>query len=145
MRAMRRALFIAYLLFTLPALAEDKVFPMPGQEATPNKEPGFIIEPPSVSFDEQFEEAEQIPEIPLDPVTRRFLLLDMDETATVSLEEYIDAALTRAAERFDKIDADGDGEATPDEYRAFRRTNREWWAQRFRMETKSETGEQNLQ
>jgi len=120
------ALPIVCLLFAMPALAADQAFPVPE---------------PEVTYDEEAGDAEQVPEVPLDPVVRRFLMMDLDQSATVSRQEYVDGAIARATERFDKIDADHDGEATPDEYRAFRRANREWWAQRFRLETKPQTAE----
>jgi len=128
------------LFFASPAMAEDKAFPAPAPETALGEGSKLAVQPPSVTFDEMVEETEA-PEIELDPVSKRFLLMDTDETGAISREEYIDAALIRAAERFDKIDADGDGEATPDEYRTFRRSNREWWTQRFRMETQPQTGE----
>jgi len=137
---LRVTIVIVFLFLASPAMAEDRPFPAPTPETALDEGSKLVVQPPSVTFDETVEESET-PEIPLDPVTRRFLMMDMDESATISREEYIDAALTHAAERFDKIDANGDGDATPDEYRAFRRSNREWWAQRFRTETAPEASE----
>ncbi len=54
-----------------------------------------------------------------DKVVEKFMALDLDETETISLEEYTTMVLERLDERFKLMDADEDGEVTEEEYRTF--------------------------
>ncbi|MDX8397321.1 MAG: hypothetical protein R8K49_03270 [Mariprofundaceae bacterium] len=59
------------------------------------------------------------PQTATDKIVNRFIELDLDETETVSFEEYMIMVQTRAEERFASIDKNQNGEASADEYRSF--------------------------
>ena len=54
-----------------------------------------------------------------DKVVDKFMALDLDETESVSLEEYQTMVMERMQERFTLMDANEDGEVSEDEYRTF--------------------------
>ena len=66
-----------------------------------------------------------------DKIVERFMQLDTDEdpemAGTVSFEEYLSMVLERAQARFESMDADGDGEVTPEEYREFWQSRKAMW------------------
>ncbi len=54
-----------------------------------------------------------------DKVVETFMALDLDESATVSYEEYEIMVKERLDERFKAMDKNGDGQVSPEEYREF--------------------------
>ena len=54
-----------------------------------------------------------------DKVVNKFMALDLDESETVSYEEYKTMVLQRLDERFKQMDANEDGEIDEEEYRNF--------------------------
>ena len=55
------------------------------------------------------------------------MLLDIDESESVSFEEYKAMVDGRAQTRFEEMDANGDEEVSDAEYRAFWRENKAKW------------------
>jgi len=54
-----------------------------------------------------------------DKVVERFMELDLDESESVSFEEYQTMVLQRLDTRFTQMDGDADGEVSDEEYRQF--------------------------
>jgi Ca2+-binding EF-hand superfamily protein len=54
-----------------------------------------------------------------DKVVNKFMALDLDESETVSYDEYKTMVLERLDERFKMMDANEDGEIGEEEYRTF--------------------------
>jgi len=54
-----------------------------------------------------------------DKVVEKFMALDLDETLTVSFEEYEAMVLERMGERFTLMDTNEDNEISEEEYRTF--------------------------
>ncbi len=67
------------------------------------------------------------PATPTDRVVQRFMALDTDESLGVSFEEYMAMVRARAGERFKAMDANGDGEVTDEEFRAFWTSRKAHW------------------
>ena len=62
-----------------------------------------------------------------DKIVDTFMQLDLDESETVSFEEYQSMVNERAQSRFEAMDANGDEEITDMEYRDFWRDNKAKW------------------
>lgn len=54
-----------------------------------------------------------------DKIVKSFMQLDTDKSNAVSFDEYMAMVQQRAKDRFDAMDANHDGQVTPDEYRQF--------------------------
>jgi len=54
-----------------------------------------------------------------DKIVKNFMQLDTDKSDAVSFDEYMAMVQQRAKDRFDAMDANHDGQVTPDEYRQF--------------------------
>ncbi len=54
-----------------------------------------------------------------DKIVNKFMALDLDESETVSYEEYKTMVMQRLDERFRLMDANEDGEIDEEEYRSF--------------------------
>jgi len=54
-----------------------------------------------------------------DKVVERFMELDLDESESVSFEEYQTMVLRRLDKRFSQMDKNADGEVSDEEYRNF--------------------------
>ncbi len=54
-----------------------------------------------------------------DPIVKQFMLLDQDESSSVSFEEYMAMVQERATTRFSLMDTNADGEVTAEEYQQF--------------------------
>ncbi len=54
-----------------------------------------------------------------DKIVKSFMQLDTDKSDAVSFDEYMAMVQQRAKDRFDAMDANHDGQVTPDEYRQF--------------------------
>ncbi|HID37490.1 MAG TPA: thymidylate synthase [Ghiorsea sp.] len=54
-----------------------------------------------------------------DKIVEKFMELDFDESEGVSWDEYKLMVMGRMGDRFNLMDADGDGEISEEEYRTF--------------------------
>jgi hypothetical protein len=54
-----------------------------------------------------------------DKIVKSFMQLDTDKSNAVSFDEYMVMVQQRAKDRYDAMDANHDGQVTPDEYRQF--------------------------
>ncbi|MBF0282226.1 MAG: thymidylate synthase [Zetaproteobacteria bacterium] len=59
------------------------------------------------------------PRTSTDKVVQKFLTLDLDGNAAVSLDEYSRMVQARMVKRYAAMDANQDGQVTADEYRLF--------------------------
>ncbi len=73
------------------------------------------------------EAASSGPATPTDRVVQRFMALDADESLGVSFEEYMAMVRASAEARFKAMDANGDGEVTDEEFRAFWSSRKAHW------------------
>jgi EF hand len=62
-----------------------------------------------------------------DKIVDKFMLLDTDGSKGVSMNEYMAMVQMRAKARFAAMDANGDGQVTADEYRAFWKARMAQW------------------
>ncbi|HKJ83788.1 MAG TPA: hypothetical protein VJ961_07225 [Mariprofundaceae bacterium] len=62
-----------------------------------------------------------------DKIVDHFMALDTDKSDGVSFDEYMAMVQQRAAERFATMDANGDGQVTPEEYRKFWKERKAQW------------------
>lgn len=62
-----------------------------------------------------------------DKIVDKFMLLDSDASKGVSMDEYMTMVQMRAKARFAAMDANGDGQVTADEYRAFWKARMAQW------------------
>ena len=67
------------------------------------------------------------PKTATDKIVEKFMALDSDASAGVSLKEYAAMVEQRLLARFAAMDADKDGEVTEDEYRAFWKSRMARW------------------
>jgi len=67
------------------------------------------------------------PKTQTDKIVEKFMTLDTDKSAGVSMDEYIAMVQQRVEARFAAMDADRDGEVTEDEYRAFWKSRMAKW------------------
>ncbi|MDQ6987892.1 MAG: hypothetical protein Q9M25_08830 [Mariprofundaceae bacterium] len=67
------------------------------------------------------------PKTATDKIVDKFMALDMDNSAGVSMDEYITMAQQRVMARFAAMDANRDGEVSEDEYRAFWKSRMAKW------------------
>jgi len=54
-----------------------------------------------------------------DKIVEKFMELDIDESETVSFDEYEIMVMQRLGDRFIEMDTNDDDEISPEEYRAF--------------------------
>jgi len=92
---------------------------------------GPVTEAPAITAEDEAAAERTGPATATDKIVERFMQLDTDEdpetAGTVSFEEYLSMVLERAQARFESMDADGDGEVTPDEYREFWQSRKAMW------------------
>jgi len=62
-----------------------------------------------------------------DKIVAAFMELDLDESESVTFEEYKTMVDLRALTRFEEMDANTDGEVTDEEYRKFWAENKAKW------------------
>ncbi|MDX8389424.1 MAG: thymidylate synthase [Mariprofundaceae bacterium] len=62
-----------------------------------------------------------------DTIVQRFMLLDSDESLSVSYVEFMEVAVERAEARFNAMDTNQDEEVTDDEYRLFWQEQKAQW------------------
>lgn len=62
-----------------------------------------------------------------DKIVDTFMKLDLDESESVSFEEYKSMVDQRAQTRFEEMDANADGAVSDMEYRKFWRENKAKW------------------
>jgi len=67
------------------------------------------------------------PKTQTDKIVDKFMTLDVDGSAGVSMDEYITIVQQRVMARFAAMDADRNGEVTEDEYRAFWKSRMAKW------------------
>jgi len=67
------------------------------------------------------------PKTPTDKIVDKFMLLDIDGSKGVSMDEYLIMVQQRAKARFEAMDADGNGEVSEDEYRQFWKSRMAKW------------------
>jgi len=67
------------------------------------------------------------PKTQTDKIVEKFMTLDVDGSAGVSMDEYITIVQQRVMARFAAMDADKNGEVTEDEYRAFWKSRMAKW------------------
>ncbi|MDX8409718.1 MAG: thymidylate synthase [Mariprofundales bacterium] len=61
-------------------------------------------------------------------IVNRFMQLDVDDSDTVSLEEYMEMVSQRGIDRFNAMDRNHNGEVTPDERtRYWKRKQAKWY------------------
>jgi len=63
--------------------------------------------------------AQATPKTPTDKIVDTFMTLDSDMSNGVSQNEYLNMVITRAKQRFARMDRNHDGEVSADEYRHF--------------------------
>jgi len=67
------------------------------------------------------------PKSPTDKIVDTFMLLDTDESKTVSMQEYLIMVQQRVQARFEAMDTNRDGEISEDEYRTFWKSRMAKW------------------
>ncbi|MDX8391449.1 MAG: hypothetical protein R8K53_02620 [Mariprofundaceae bacterium] len=67
------------------------------------------------------------PKTATDKIVDKFMLLDIDASAGVSMDEYITIVQQRVMTRFAAMDANRDGEVSEDEYRVFWKSRMAKW------------------
>ena len=67
------------------------------------------------------------PKSSTDKIVEKFMMLDVDESKGVSMDEYITMVQQRVMARYAAMDADADGDVTEDEYRLFWKTRMAKW------------------
>jgi len=67
------------------------------------------------------------PKTATDKIVEKFMLLDTDESKSVSMQEYLVMVQQRVQARFEAMDANHNGEISEDEYRTFWKTRMTKW------------------
>lgn len=124
-----------------PAAAQPLAFPTitaPGQPiepVAPNGDAMAIEDEEAPAPDAQAAEPYDVPvpaetggpKSPTDKIVDKFMTLDTDESKSVSVMEYLVMVQQRVEARFKAMDANGDGEVTEEEYRAFWKSRMSKW------------------
>lgn len=80
---------------------------------------GSIPTAPSDSQNATSDQEHSGPLTSTDRIVDHFMQLDTDKSNSVSFDEYMTMVQQRAKDRFNAMDANHDGQVTPDEYRQF--------------------------
>ncbi len=115
--------FIMLMAINVPsASGEDKPSaPMPFDMLAPTTETGGNL--PAMPENKR----NNGPKTATDKIVDKFMALDVDESAGVSMDEYITMVQQRVMARFAAMDANGDGEVSEDEYRMFWKSRMAKW------------------
>jgi len=115
--------FIMLMAINAPPASgeENTVVPMPFDMIAPTAD--TTGNPPAIAERKR----NNGPKTATDKIVDKFMALDVDESAGVSMDEYITIVQQRVMARFAAMDANGDGEVSEDEYRVFWKSRMAKW------------------
>jgi len=102
---------------TLVPMPLDMIAPTAGTLGNPPAEPPVVPE----------RKRNNGPKTATDKIVDKFMALDVDDSAGVSMDEYITMVQQRVMARFAAMDGNGDGEVSEDEYRIFWKSRMAKW------------------